>query len=879
MTYLRELAMALRCSREAPPAPCSRRSDAAKRPAAGLLATASASAVLLGFGQAALAADAQTTSSNVESIVVTGTRVQATDIKKQAPVILDIRPLEQIRSLPDVSAAEVLQRVPGIAMESDTGEGRFVNIRGMDADLNGTTFDSVRMMANNPATPQGGARAVGFDAFPAGLLGGAEVIKSLTPNIDAEGLGGVVNLQPRIIPPGADHIFDASLGGGVETLRPTTRYRGDITVGKRFDDGKLGVIFSYSLDHDYRAIDDVEEDYAYANDGIDVPPGTSAHLGMKEFDNLQNRWYQYNRLRQGYGGGVTYDPTDDTGVYLRGFHDGYTERANKHELVLSNLGHNVLSVDASGNYDASQASLHYADINTKEVLGNDLVEFGGHTVLGALKVDARGSWTEGFDSFPYSINAKFSDPNSVDIIYNNSDPNHPTYQAVGGGNIVDPALYTSAKGSNSPSHNTDTEYAGAVNFALPVEFANDKGVLQFGGEVRERTRSAQAYGADLIFTDQNLADYVSGPNVTYYHNWYNLGPQPIYNKLLSIPQSPLVPDPSTFEHDNENVFAGYAQYSATFGQLDVIGGVRVEATDGTYRANTLTTDALGDTTITPNSQTHNYTNVFPDLAFKYRYNDVLQFRIAFSTAIARPGFNQITAARTVDLQNAIPIVTQGNPDLKPTTGRSVDFYASYFLPHDGILSAGVFYKSFQDYISTQEVVSTTVPGFVGFPVDLTTYQNIGDAHVYGAELQYDQHFEFLPGMFSGLGFEGNLTLVRSRGQIRPGEFGALPQTSPFTANAAALYDKGPFHLKLAASYVSRNLWVVGGDVTTDQYSQPRFRLDFGSSYDINNRVQVYFDVKNITNTHLEFTYTKSKDFPIQNEFYDSDFLFGVRVKL
>ncbi len=866
----------------APPVLFSRRVNVtAKRPLAGLLATASVSAFLLGFGQMAYAADAGSSGagSNVESIVVTGTRVQATDIKKQAPVILDIRPLEQIRSLPDVSAAEVLQRIPGISMESDTGEGRFVNIRGMDADLNGTTFDGVRMMANNPATPQGGARAVGFDAFPAGLLGGAEVIKSLTPDIDAEGLGGVVNLQPRIIQPGADHIFDASLGGGVETLRPTTRYRGDVTAGKRFDDGKLAVIFSYSLDHDYRAIDDNEGDYAYANNGIDVPAGTSTQLGMKEYDNLQNRWYQYNRLRQGYGGGVTYDPTDDTGLYLRGFHDGYTEIAQKHEFALKNLGQNILSVDANGNYDASQTKLSYADINTKEQLGNDMVEFGGHTAFGALKVDARGSWTQGYDSFPYSINSSFKDPNAVDVIYNNSDPYHPTYQLVGGGNIVDPALYTTASGSNSPSHNTDVEYAGAVNFTLPVEFADDHGVFKFGGEIRERTRRAQQYNGDQNFTDQNLADYVSGPNVIYYNNWYNIGPQPIYSKLLAIPLSTPVADPSTFEDDNENVFAGYAQYSATFGRLDVIGGVRVESTDGTYRANTITTDTLGNTIVTPNSQTHKYTNVFPDLAFKYRYNDVLQFRLAFSTAIARPGFNQITAARTVDLQNAIPIVTQGNPDLKPTIGRSVDFYASYFLPHDGILSAGVFYKSFQDYISTQEFVTTNVQGFIGQQVDLTTYQNIGDAHVYGTEIQYDQHFDFLPGMFSGLGFEGNLTWLRSQGEIRPGEFGTLPQTSPFTANVAALYDRGPLHLKLAATYVSRNLWVVGGDATTDQYSQPRFRLDFGSSYDINDRVQVYFDAKNITNTHLEFTYTKSKDFPIQNEFYDSDFLFGVRVKL
>ena len=169
---------------------------------------------MFGFTQAARAAQADATSqsstaTNVETVVVTGTRNQAIDVKKQAPVILEIAPLEQIRSLPDENAAEALQRLPGISMESDSGAGRFVNIRGMDADLNGTTYDGVRMMANNPASPQGGARAVALDAFPSGFFGGLEVIKTLTPAMDAEGLGGVVNIQPRTIPMGEDHVFDA----------------------------------------------------------------------------------------------------------------------------------------------------------------------------------------------------------------------------------------------------------------------------------------------------------------------------------------------------------------------------------------------------------------------------------------------------------------------------------------------------------------------------------------------------------------------------------------------------------------------------------------------------------------------------------------------
>ena len=363
---------------------------------------------------AAGSASAQTVggSSNIETVIVTGARDQAQEVKKQAQVILDIAPLDQIRSMPDSNAAEALQRLPGISLEADTGEGRFINIRGMDADLNGTTFDGVRMTSSNPASPMSGGRAVAFDSFPAGLLGGVEVIKSLTPDVDAEGLGGVVNIQPRTIPLDQDHIIDASVAGGIEALRGSPVYKGDITLGQRFFDDKLSVIFSYGFEQDHRGIDDVEADYI--NDPTTVPPGTSPFLTKKAFDDLQRRWYQYHRSRQGFGGGFTYNPDSTTSIYLRGFNTGYSERANKHEFIITGLADNIQSIGTNGDFLSSGAQSHYNDINTKEDVGNELVEFGGNTLIADLvTMDARLSWTQGHDRFPYSVNTRFRQSHAV----------------------------------------------------------------------------------------------------------------------------------------------------------------------------------------------------------------------------------------------------------------------------------------------------------------------------------------------------------------------------------------------------------------------------------------------------------------------------------
>ena len=149
----------------------------------------------------------------------------------------------------------------------------------------------------------------------------------------------------------------------------------------------------------------------------------------------------------------------------------------------------------------------------------------------------------------------------------------------------------------------------------------------------------------------------------------------------------------------------------------------------------------------------------------------------------------------------------------------------------------------------------------------------------GIELNLIQRFTFMPDPFDGLGFEGNLTLVDSSGQIRPGEKHTLPQTSDFNYNVAVFYDRGPLTLRLAGSYVSRNIFAVGSDATSDVYSQPRFRLDFGGSYKVTDELLWYVDVKNITNTLLQFTLTPSRNFPIQREFYGPTFLTGVRVAL
>src|SRR5580658_4635053 len=238
----------------------------------------------------------------------TTTRAAALEEKEQAPNLIDVQPLSEMIKLPDVNIAEALQRIPGISLETDSGEGRFINIRGLDSDLNASTYAGVRLPASNPASPFSGGRAVAFDAFPTGIVGGVELTKTLEPDMDAEGLGGSINLVPRT---GAEHggrpFLEADLGGGYEPLRDTPVEHAEFSAGRSFSGGDgIGGLFAgqdafsaivTAVFHgDERGIDDLEESYSN-NQSTGVPDKV---LSVLEF-----RRYVYHRKR--YGAAANFD--------------------------------------------------------------------------------------------------------------------------------------------------------------------------------------------------------------------------------------------------------------------------------------------------------------------------------------------------------------------------------------------------------------------------------------------------------------------------------------------------------------------------------------------------------------------------------------------
>jgi TonB-dependent receptor len=845
----------------------------------------------------------------------TGDRAQAKEQKKNAPNLIEVQPYTEIEKLPDSNVAEALQRVPGISLETDSGRGRFINIRGLDADQNGTTYDGVVLTPSNQASPFGGSRAVAVDVFPAGSIGGIEVIKSLTPDMDASGLGGVVNLLPRQLPADGKPFVDANFATGWQALRRTAEFQGNLTAGTTFGlspgaapwdsgegDGPFSAIATFSR-YDYdRGVDDVEESYS---DTAGVP--------NKALQNLQMRRYgAYHDSVQGGGAELGYKADDQNKFYLRVLDSGYEEQVKKHFLTVTGSDGQTFTTGPDGNpvqvgtltvlpggtFQATNVTAHQQFTDDDEDLENQLFQIGGHSVVAdTIKLDYRASWTRGSDSFRSAFFSDFVDPNAVVVNYNNTNPNAITF-APQGIDLRNPGLYYLNSYRSTPSQASDQEYAFAVDATAPAAIAGYDGEAKFGLSARLRTRGFSQNNTTYVpGSPTNLANLVSGPNDIYYTGLYNLGPNIVNSAVNGSGLVPLfvggittvngisssatngdfINNQEGFAHDDENVYAGYGEYTTQIGKLGLLGGLRIEGTEATYKANVGTTDPTGTfVTITPTTSTNSYVNLFPSLQAKYDVAQDLLARAAISTAIARPGFNQVSAAKTIDFSQQT--ISQGNPALQPATDLNFDVSLEYYLTKGGVIAVGGFEKIYDNFIVPTTALIDNFQG-TGQTFRSSTFKNISGSEVQGFEVQYTQQFTFLPEPFDGFGFDSNYTYNHSRGQIRPGEFEPLPSTSPQNFNAALFYEEGPVTTRLASSFVSRNLFAVGGDRNTDIFSSPRFRLDFQASYDLTKNLSASFALHNITNTKLEFTESEVASRPIQREFYDSDYLFSLRMKI
>ena len=619
------------------------------------------------------------------------------------------------------------------------------------------------------------------------------------------------------------------------------------------------------------------------------------------------RHYLYNRRRFDRGFEFDFDPNANDHFFVRYAIAGYNEHAEKDYLNLNTLDSGTAPNGGSGVFDPSDpsgrtflapaASANRTNTDTEEELRNQILEFGGRDVIDDLfKIDYHGAYSEGTDKFPtsYGSSFTFTDPatglQTFPLSYRYiQQPSHLFYQTLDGANLLDPANYSGGTNSNSPSSNRDGEWSGAVNVTVPFSLLTPDDEFKSGAIIRLRDRIVQTSGGTSINLPGTLANYTSGPDLVFYNGFYNIGPSINAASVNDFPG--LVPspyDPTAEQHDRENIYGGYFQYSGKLGPWSWLAGIRLESTFGTY------SQAEGQ----PNfvEFKHAYTSYFPSVQVKYAISPSMDLRAIYSTAIGRPGFDQISPGAVFNPTG--PTVNVGNPALSPEYADSFDVFWEDYLANGGKISLGGFDFYIYTFIFQQQqnaivgsagypnqlIGPVIPPSYIGQLVPVVTYLNSGPSRVYGVEAEYTQQFLFLPSPWNGFGIDSNLTYNQSTAQItRDRGDGVIqtenlqePQTSPWNFNASLFYEKGPYEFRLAANYVSKDLYSLGSTKSQDTYVQQRFRLDLSTAYQINKNLQLYFYAHNLTDQGLKYTQTASQSLLIQREFYGIDVMGGIR---
>jgi TonB-dependent receptor len=851
--------------------------------------------------------------SGMDSVTVSSQREGETESRekqKDAPNLVNTLTEEEIRKFPDLNAAEAVSRLPGAALSVDTGQGRWVNIRGLDADLTSTTYAGIHLPPTNPVTPQNGGRAFAFDTFPTGMIGSLTLTKTNKPEQDAEALGGTIEISPKEIPAGRDEFLQFRAGSGVQFSRDTAIIDLATTGGFRFGGGHhtgsgadeklpaysdkpFSFVGSLTYYKDALGTDDRRATF------VDKP--TSPNLAWA---NMTQAFYQFHRTTKGAGGELAYQPDAGNRWYARYLWSGYDELVNRDRMVFK-----TSSTPAVQNGNSLTAGLKQIDKTLRlldEQVSLMVVQLGGDNRIGDARLDYNAAYTQGKDYRPHDFIATFSSkPTGASITYDQSVRNYPSY-TVTGTNQLDPNAYT----LNGITNNTQTyltkEWSGGVNFTLPTSLFSTSEELKFGAAARWRSNvhTFNPYTSTAV-PAVNMSQAISGSPVVYYNdhyaNGYGLNGGYLWNLWNGGAGAGFATDPAAnqfaggaiYQTNRENVFALYVQEDMTFGPLNILAGVRVERTVAQYNGNTSVPTAVagstperGGQTITSNGSTlipvsvdNNFTNVLPSVQARYDISPDWVGRAIFSSTLARPGFNQTNPAATIDAANNV--VTQGNSSLKPTTSYNLDLSIEHYFSQGGIASLGVFDKELSNYIvgSTQfgGVTDPVIIAALGKQSTLTqvvTYTSIKRARAAGVEFNYDHKYTFLPGVLSGLGTMFNYTYVNSRGDIRPGESGQLPSTSRDNYNAAIYWEGSRLSLRLSGTYVGRSLLFIGSNPALDQYTEARLSADASASYALNKHFSVYAAGRNLLNTAHTLTEGSSNRI-IQRETFGTALLVGI----
>ncbi len=840
-----------------------------------------AAAPLQAAGQQALAATGVVAANavdldRIEVRAQLESQLRAVDLKRSSDAIEDAVSSDALGQYPDKNVAESLQRLPGISVTRDQGEGRFVVIRGLDANLNSVSIDGIAV-----GTPEDSSRAAPLDVIPSDSTERLRVVKSPTPDMPGDAIGGAVLVESA-------SAFDRdgrSLRGKIEAshqqLSGETSPKASFNYSEVFAE-TFGIALGVNYQNRRFESDNTEVEYDNLDGDIDpqdVKPGDLTAI------NLQNRKYEIERKRIGANLNMDWRPDEGSRYYLRTLYSQFDD-AETRQRVIYNFDDADMVATGTDQYrlddlpaDAIQKRMRY---RTKKE-NTFAASLGGENTLTNAVVDYKIGYTRTEERVDDEMESRFE--LDADDMSGALDQRSrlPTYTLSSNG-WMDNANFAFDRFVISPKQVNDEERSAQVN----VRFDGDNSSIKFGllGRWRDRDvnvdESELRRGPDIDLASWTAADPehrhgvmgqgMSSAAMRAY--WAQNG-----SRYTARPQDVAGNAATSLEEDytaSEDIFASYAMGTWDIGSLRIIGGVRVENTRFKATGNSVELDDDDGYTVSPVEANRSYTNVLPGLQLRYDAADDWVLRASANKTVSRPSFGDISPRRALNAGDQE--LRLGNPQLDPYESKNIDLSVEKYIGTTGIVSLGLFRKSIDGYIV--ETVSQNDPAYDG--LDVIRPINGRKATVRGAEFNWQQQLAFLPGALDGLlvGASGTWLDTRFDAGIadREGEEFMLPRASRHVYSAHIGYEKYGLSTRLAAVYRSEYLDTVGTGRAFDIYVAPNTQLDFSLDYKFTPRISMYLEAQNLLDKPLEL-YQGTRSRTLQMEEYGRTYAVGLKVAL
>lgn len=860
-------------------------------------------------------------------IVVTGIRKAnntAIRSKREAVNIVDVVSANDVQALPDNTIVEALRRIPGLSVlpigdnEHARDEAATPVIRGLGPVYNNVTIDGMQIAS--PGTPQGTegstSRGVRLDILPSSMISELQVVKTFTPELDANAIGGAINLKTRsAFDPGGGRFvtLEAGIGHPSDVGRP----RDQNEVGPRFSGtassifgpgGRLGAVLSAN----YQRLDNYTDahmttDTAYYNFYNDAGQlvNNGAATANAGFGNgyavpqQDKYWYVQNRRsRYGITGKLEAQPTDTLYVFGQGGFYYYNDREVRNEAIINpNVTTRVLDQTATtGRFPVASVELGYANL---DIVSRTRLGLGGfdwkpddRQALSARLSWSKATYDEDLNYFKYNSTIRRPAPGTANTTTVPIAANGFTYDtsrfhqsfAISPTAYNDLSTYSLSYWRPDGRRNIDdTIWQGRIDYAFNQR-GDDRGLgLGFGGTYTDdrfdfavnrtqfvpNTRATAALG---------LADAAGPLNAPLRYNSSGLDlltidPDKALQQVLALPSGSLNQTDTrafnaqdNFDH-KEALGAVYGSVSYRTEAIDARAGVRYDHARQTTNSTVLTRGVYQ-----PLATRSTYDFFLPSALVTWHAMPAIDVRGAFSQTIGRPGYDAYAARSSISFQQEADVgnpnaqnvsVSIGNPDIKPRRSTNYDLALDWQFAErfGGIVSLALFDKQIKDEIFAERSIGyQTGDGIFYRNASVVRPANASSSRVRGVELNaVVNSLESLSPILRGFGVAGNiarldgrLDVVMASGADR--RIGGLVGQPKYTANAQVFYSANGLELRAAYNRQGRSVRSVNTAAAwQDLYWASRQQVDLSARYDLTRAISLMVQAGNITHERIDST--------------------------